>query len=99
MTAEELFHRAQAKGLLWASVRMPEENITDPHFQARGTFQPLTVAGRVFHFPVSVATDGNQPLTRFAEGAPGLGEHTREVLGHLGLSEMEMNRLAEEGVL
>ena len=41
MTAEEVFHRAQAKGLLWASVRRPEENIEDPHFQARGTFQPI----------------------------------------------------------
>ena len=38
MTAEEVYHRAQAKGLLWASVRYPEENIDDPHFQARGHF-------------------------------------------------------------
>jgi crotonobetainyl-CoA:carnitine CoA-transferase CaiB-like acyl-CoA transferase len=45
LTAEEVFHRAQAKGLLWASVRYPEENLEDPHFQARGTFQ----AGCGFH--------------------------------------------------
>ena len=101
MTAEEVFHRAQAKGLLWASVRYPEENIDDPHFQARGTFQlvPHPELGREFSYPVSVATDGRQRLTAFERGAPQLGAHTREVLSQIGLSGAEISALAAEGAI
>ena len=95
MTAEEVFHRAQAKGLLWASVRYPEENIDDPHFQARGTFQPINhpELGRDLNYPVSVATDGKDRATAFTRGAPRLGEHTREVLSRAGLTDAEIREL------
>ncbi|MBI3249126.1 MAG: CoA transferase [Deltaproteobacteria bacterium] len=101
LTAEEVFHRAQAKGLLWASVRYPEENMADPHFQARGTFQPIPhpILGRDLSYPVSVATDGKHNVTALRRGAPRLGEHTREVLLQAGYSESDLNALAAEGVL
>ena len=101
MTAEEVFHRAQAKGLLWASVRYPEENIDDPHFQARGTFQPINhpELGRDLNYPVSVATDGKDRATAFTRGAPRLGEHTREVLSQAGLSDAEINELTLQEVI
>lgn len=101
MTAEELFHRAQAKGLLWASVRRPEENLDDPHFQARGAFQPINhpEIGRDLYYPVSVATDGRDRVTAFERGAPRLGEHNREVLSRAGLSDAEIAALAGAGAL
>ncbi len=101
LPAEEVYHRAQAKGLLWASVRYPEENMDDPHFQARETFQPIHHAGldRDLQFPVSVGTDGQHRLTAFQCGAPRLGEHTREVLARVGCSDADMNALAAEGAL
>jgi crotonobetainyl-CoA:carnitine CoA-transferase CaiB-like acyl-CoA transferase len=101
MTAEEVFHRAQAKGLLWASVRYPEENIDDPHFQARGTFQLIThpELGRDLYYPVSVATDGKQRETAFEDGAPHLGEHTQEVLSQAGFSDAEIRALAAAGAI
>jgi crotonobetainyl-CoA:carnitine CoA-transferase CaiB-like acyl-CoA transferase len=101
MTAEEAFHRAQAKGLLWASVRYPEENMDDPHFQARGTFQsiPHPALSRELSYPVSAATDGKQRLTAFHRGAPQLGEHTQEVLSQVGLSGTEIRALAAEGAI
>ncbi len=101
LTAEEVFHRAQAKGLLWASVRFPEENIDDPHFQARGTFQPIRHPGigRELYYPVSVATDGSQRVTAFDRGAPHLGEHTQEVLTQVGFSSSEINALAAAGAI
>jgi crotonobetainyl-CoA:carnitine CoA-transferase CaiB-like acyl-CoA transferase len=101
MTAEEVFHRAQAKGLLWASVRYPEENIDDPHFQARGTFQPINhpELGRDLNYPVSVATDGKDRATAFTRGAPRLGQHTHEVLAEVGFTEAEIRLLVEENVL
>ena len=101
MTAEEVFHRAQAKGLLWASVRYPEENIDDPHFQACGTFQSIRQPGldRALSYPVSVATDGKQRVTAFQRRAPHLGEHTREVLKQAGFSDAEINALAAQSVI
>jgi crotonobetainyl-CoA:carnitine CoA-transferase CaiB-like acyl-CoA transferase len=101
MTAEEVFHRAQAKGLLWASVRHPEENIDDPHFQARGTFQPINhpELGRELHYPVSVATDGHDRVTAYKRGAPRLGEHTQEILSQAGFTSDEIATLAAKGVL
>jgi crotonobetainyl-CoA:carnitine CoA-transferase CaiB-like acyl-CoA transferase len=101
MTAEEVFHLAQAKGLLWASVRYPEENIDDQHFQARGTFQPINhpELGRDLSYPVSVATDGKDRLTAFTRGAPRLGEHTQEVLTRAGLSAAEIAALSAQAAL
>lgn len=101
MTAEEVFHRAQAKGLLWASVRYPEENIDDPHFQARGTFQAFNhpELGRDLSYPVSVATDGNERVTAFTRGAPRLGEHTQEVLESAGFGAAEIAALAAQGAI
>jgi len=101
MTAEEVYHRAQAKGLLWASVRYPEENITDPHFQARGTFQPIHHAeiNRDLLYPVSVGTDGKDRITDFKRGAPRLGEHTQEVLSQFGFSDSEIRTLSAQGAL
>jgi crotonobetainyl-CoA:carnitine CoA-transferase CaiB-like acyl-CoA transferase len=105
MTAEEAYHRAQVKGLLWASVRYPEENLDDPHFQARGTFQPihhhpgLAELSRDLSYPVSVATDGKQRVTAFHRGAPKLGEHTQEVLSQVGLSSAEITVLAAKGAI
>ncbi len=101
MTAEELFHRAQAKGLLWASVRYPEENIKDPHFKARGTFQQINHSelGRELSYPVSVATDGGDRVTAFSHGAPHLGEHTREVLEQIGFSAADIAKLVAQGAL
>lgn len=95
MTAEEVYHKAQAKGLLWASVRYPEENMDDPHYQARGTFQAIDQPeiGRTLSYPVSAATDGKDRVTEFKRGAPHLGEHTREVLEQVGLSGDEISAL------
>lgn len=99
--AEDLYHRAQAKGLLWASVRYPEENLQDPHFQARGSFQPFDhpELGRPLHYPVSVATDGKNRVTAFDRGAPRLGEHNFEVLTRFGFTEAEVDAFKTAGVI
>ncbi|NOT55025.1 MAG: hypothetical protein HOP18_10500, partial [Deltaproteobacteria bacterium] len=100
MTAEEVYHKAQAKGLLWASVRLPEENMDDPHFQARGTFQPIAQPdlGRDLLYPVSAGTDGKDRVTAFHRGAPRLGEHTRDVLAWAEFSSAEVSALVAAGV-
>jgi crotonobetainyl-CoA:carnitine CoA-transferase CaiB-like acyl-CoA transferase len=99
LTAEELYHHAQAKGLLWASVRYPEENLDDPHFQARGSFAPIhhPELGRDLYYPVSVATDGRDRAINVAGRAPRLGEHTQEVLSRAGYSQAEIAALIGVG--
>jgi crotonobetainyl-CoA:carnitine CoA-transferase CaiB-like acyl-CoA transferase len=101
LTAEDLYHRAQAKGLLWASVRYPEENMDDPHFQARGTFAPVShpELGRDLFYPVSVATDGRDRVTNVAGRAPHLGEHTQEVLSRAGYSDADIESLRGSGLI
>ena len=83
------------------SVRLPEENIDDPHFQARGAFQPIhhPEIGRDLYYPVSAATDGKNRVTAFHRGAPRLGEHTREVLAQAGCSDADLNALTAAGAI
>ncbi|MGH7933069.1 MAG: CoA transferase, partial [Candidatus Binataceae bacterium] len=101
MTAEEMFHRAQAKGLGWAPVRRPENNLDDPHFRARGSFAPIDhpELGRELYYPASVATDGGNRVMGPVCRAPHLGEHTREVLLAAGLSAAEIDALASTGAI
>ncbi len=101
MDAEDLYHRAQANGLLWASVRYPEENLADPHFKERGTFQPFShpELGRDLYYPVSVATDSSNRVTAFERGAPRLGEHNDEILSQAGFSTAEVRALKTAGVI
>ena len=87
MPAEEVFHRAQPLGLAWSPIRRPEDNLTNEHFAARGSFTTIShpEIGRDLAYPQTVATDGHQPHMRYARRAPRLGEHTAEILTALGL--------------
>ena len=84
--SEDLFQRAQAKGLTWSPLRAPEDNLSDPHYVERGNFTEV-------EFPEVGAT-----LTDAARGwvaehldwrtsprAPRLGEHNDEVAEQFGI--------------
>jgi crotonobetainyl-CoA:carnitine CoA-transferase CaiB-like acyl-CoA transferase len=79
--SRDLWRDAQAKGLPWAPIRRPEENVADEHWQSRGTFvevhhdeldQTFTYVGPKW-LSESVAWCGTSR-------APLIGEHTDEVL-------------------
>lgn len=101
LPAEQAFHRAQAKGIGWAYVRRPEDNLEDPHFKARGSFAPIhhPELGRDLYYPASVATDGQNRVMGPKGRAPRLGEHTNDVLMEAGFSASEITHLAAEGVI
>jgi crotonobetainyl-CoA:carnitine CoA-transferase CaiB-like acyl-CoA transferase len=97
----EAMHLLQRAGVTAAAVLNPKEVLLDPHLRERGAFDLEDVPGA-----------GKRPVprvlgarfSRFDAGArgpaPKLGEHNREVLqGLLGLSEEEVTRLEEEGVI
>ncbi len=75
------WREAQDEGLLWAPVRKPHENASDPHWLARRTFAEVEhpELGRSFPYPVSKWLS---TATAWKPGvrAPLLGEHTRDVL-------------------
>jgi crotonobetainyl-CoA:carnitine CoA-transferase CaiB-like acyl-CoA transferase len=93
MTAEELFNRAQPLGLAWSAIRRPEDNLSNEHFAARGSFAKIDhpEIGRELLYPQTVATDGHEPHMRYERRAPRLGEHTEEILSSLGVGDKVRN--------
>ena len=79
-------------GVPAARVNSVPEILADPQIAARGM---IVEAGgvRMLGNPVKLSDMDDQPLRR----APGLGEHTREVLLEAGLSEHEVERLSGPG--
>jgi crotonobetainyl-CoA:carnitine CoA-transferase CaiB-like acyl-CoA transferase len=73
--------------------------VEDPHYQARGLFEEMPVAGRPLKIPAIQpklsATPGRTEWT-----GPALGAHNQEILGGLlGLGEAELEELRREGVI
>ena len=101
MPAQELLERAQALGLAWSPIRRPEENLTDPHFNARQSFARIRhpELDRELLYPGTVAGDGEDPHMRYTRRAPRLGEHTSDVLEWSGCAPSEAAKLRELGVL
>lgn len=71
----------------------------DPHFQARGLFEPLDVGGKPLRVPALVPRLESTP-GRSDWAGPAVGAHNREVYGELlGLGVEELEALAGNGVL
>jgi crotonobetainyl-CoA:carnitine CoA-transferase CaiB-like acyl-CoA transferase len=101
LPAQEVFERAQALGLAWSPIRRPEDNLSDPHFNARHTFAAIhhPELGRELLYPGTVAGDGEQPHFSFTCRAPEVGEHTSQVLEWSGCLPDEIEQLRKIGVL
>jgi crotonobetainyl-CoA:carnitine CoA-transferase CaiB-like acyl-CoA transferase len=72
---------AQAAGLLWAPLRLPEENLEDEHWRERGTFAKIQQPGSEtsVSYPVSKWVSDTSPWS-VGSWAPRLGEHTKGIL-------------------
>jgi crotonobetainyl-CoA:carnitine CoA-transferase CaiB-like acyl-CoA transferase len=95
----ELGERLDRARVPFAPLRRPDQLVDDPHLNAAGQFVDTPMPGR------GTAKLPKLPVrsTAFELGlrrpAPGLGEHTREVLEELGLSKDDIDALASRRVI
>lgn len=101
------WEEAQRAGLMWAPLRQPHENLFDPHWRERRTYQQVLhdSEGIACTYPVSKwLSDKTQWIT--GRAAPHLGEHTTALLSDLprepaipsaGLPQTRTNTLSAIG--
>ena len=71
----------------------------DPHYNARGLFEPVEVAGEPLRIPALTPKLDRTPGATLWPG-PELGAHNREVyIDVLGLDEAELRSLRDEGIV
>lgn len=96
----ELAERLERARVPFAPLRRPDQLVDDPHLNASGQFVATPLPGRsnaakLPKLPVR-STSFDMGLRR---PAPRLGEHTREVLGELGLPGEEIDALASRKII
>jgi crotonobetainyl-CoA:carnitine CoA-transferase CaiB-like acyl-CoA transferase len=92
-----LMHALQRDRIPAAAVHDARDHAHDPHWQARGVYQPTPLPGHgTYPLPTSPwVVDGQRLGLRLRP--PALGEHNRAVLqGLLGLGDAELQELAAE---
>ena len=76
-----------------------EDMVTDPHFNARGLFENVQINGETLKIPAILPKLDKTPGSTRWPG-PELGSHNHHVLNEiLGLSEVELTQLAQDGVI
>ena len=98
--AEDIFHIAQANGVIWAPIREPHESFDDPHIGPRGNFTELEhpEIGRSITYAHSPWVSQQMPW-RTGPRAPRVGEHNDSVYGELGLSADDLASLKAVGAI
>jgi crotonobetainyl-CoA:carnitine CoA-transferase CaiB-like acyl-CoA transferase len=92
----DVFERAQVTA---APVYDIDQFIADPHVMAREILVEVPDA-EMGHLPMhNIIPRLSATPGRLRRPAPGLGEHTAEILGALGLDRAEIDGLAREGII
>lgn len=92
-TADDVYHAAQAHDLTWGAVRLPEDNLADAQFRARGGFVEIEHDG-IGALPYTTAPwIADKASWRIERRAPRLGEHNAEVYGALGIDGQTLEQL------
>jgi crotonobetainyl-CoA:carnitine CoA-transferase CaiB-like acyl-CoA transferase len=99
MTKQALMDKCEALGLPFAPIAKPDDLFDDPHLNASGGLTPVKFPdGRQTKVPIlPVEMDGQRFGTRL--DIPRAGEHTRELLAHLGYSEAQITALIDDRVV
>ncbi len=94
-----LYTEGQKRGIPLAPVSTPADLMENPQLRARGHFVPFThpLLKQAAEMPGAPYVLSLTPWKVYRE-APRLGEHTREVLGVIGVAPEEVSRLVSMGV-
>jgi crotonobetainyl-CoA:carnitine CoA-transferase CaiB-like acyl-CoA transferase len=98
--AEEVYRRGQSLHLPWAVVRAPEDNLADPHWEARGFWSEVEISEHgAVKIPTAPYRMSETPNT-IRRRAPLLGEHNFEVYNsELGLEPQQLVAIAGRGAI
>ena len=76
-----------------------EDMINDEHYQARGMFEEVTINGKPLKIP-SISPKLSETAGSTKWSGPKLGQHNTEILQDLlGISDAELKKLSEKGVV
>lgn len=98
-TKDELMTKLETTGLPFAPIQRPEDLSTDPHLLESGGLLEMTIpeGGEISLPAMPIAIDGARP--GLSINPPEVGEHSEEVLRAIGVSEAEISRLIERGLV
>jgi crotonobetainyl-CoA:carnitine CoA-transferase CaiB-like acyl-CoA transferase len=95
----EILERCETASIPFAPVAKVEDLFDDPHLNASGALLDVTLPGGIHtklpRLPIEI---GDHPLGVTRE-APGVGEHTREILAQLGLGAGDIADLESKGIV
>lgn len=99
LTAAELMAKLETSGLPFAPIARPEQLFDDPHLIESGGLLDLALpeGGQTLLPALPLSMDGERLGVRI--GLPSSGQHTKEVLQSLGLSDQEIADLAQKGTV
>jgi len=101
--AREIAHIFESNGLPFAPITRPDQLFDDEHLLQTGGLAPIIItdgpqAGTGSEIPLlPFSMDGQRLGVR--ENPPRIGQHTKEVLQHLGCSAHEITELIQSGVV
>ncbi len=98
-TKDELMAKLETTGLPFAPIQKPEDLFADPHLKESGGLLDMTIpdGGEIALPAMPISIDGARP--GLALNPPEIGEHSRDVLQSLGLSESEISDLISRGLV
>ena len=98
LTADEVVETLEAERVPVGLIYNVEDQVNDPHFQARGMFEEVLVDGKPLTIPAITPVLSKSPGRTDWPGGP-VGSHNDEVLkGILSLSDEDIAALQAEGV-
>ncbi|MFM9968855.1 MAG: CaiB/BaiF CoA transferase family protein [Burkholderiales bacterium] len=98
-TAAELIAKLEGANIPYSPVNRPDQLFDDPHLLATGQLIPTTFpGGRTAGVP-KMPFKSNLYDMSLRRAAPGLGEHTLEVLAEAGFSDEEIDAMLDDKVI